>query len=101
MIKIQIMNKVVYQKLVFEQLNSNSYSRCVIAERLIIGLKLQNDSILDELINQNIANKKDANIARVKDTLIPNFYGLLKDHKDNLNIRPVINTKNSIEWVLC
>lgn len=58
------------------------------------------DGIMDELVACGAASKSKASQARIQETVIPNLYGLLKDHKKDIQFRPIINTRNSVGYYM-
>lgn len=89
-----ILKKSIYINKVQDHLNNPEvYQSINISSKK--GLISKNRIILNKLVDLKLISKSDAINCSNVETEIPKLYGLLKDHKPEIPIRPITNTINS------
>lgn len=64
------------------------------------GYIRRNEFLIKQLADMNFIQRNAIPSIVANETRIPNMYGLIKIHKENMPIRPVVNTKSSPGYTL-
>lgn len=88
-----IMKKNEYIKKVEEHLSDkDTYTPIVTSCK--IGYEKKNMFFLEQLVKLKLINRNELPIIQQGESKIPNMYGLIKMHKPDRSIRPVVNTRS-------
>lgn len=95
-----IVRRADYQGVILGHLNSSFYLRLLSVDSAVRYISNRHDVIMIELVTCGVVLNSKANQAKIQESLIPNLYGLLKDNKQDIQFRQVINTRNSVGYYM-